>query len=122
MNDLRCCLAISVGDPPNCSSDPAHLSLLPGNLSQFGQVVDEYFSWAGGMSNSAACAGCSALLLGQDQKDIMDSSDLVWSYTKKETKDDKGDASAETTGPASEDISAGLQSSTERLAALLAYP
>ncbi|KAK8670707.1 hypothetical protein V6N13_037325 [Hibiscus sabdariffa] len=36
--------------------------------------------------------------------------------------DDKGDASAEATGPAQADISAGLQNSVERRAVLLAYP
>ncbi|KAK8564485.1 hypothetical protein V6N12_036608 [Hibiscus sabdariffa] len=36
--------------------------------------------------------------------------------------DDKGDASAEATGPARADISAGLQNSAERRAVLLAYP
>ncbi|KAK8562382.1 hypothetical protein V6N12_010465 [Hibiscus sabdariffa] len=36
--------------------------------------------------------------------------------------DDKGDVSAETTGPAPAEVSAGTQISTERLAVLLAYP
>ncbi|KAK8999896.1 hypothetical protein V6N11_082034 [Hibiscus sabdariffa] len=37
-------------------------------------------------------------------------------------QDDKRDVSTETTGPAQADLSAGLQTSTERLAVLLAYP
>ncbi|KAK8504473.1 hypothetical protein V6N12_046810 [Hibiscus sabdariffa] len=37
-------------------------------------------------------------------------------------QDDKGDVSAETTGPATAEVSAGTQISTERLAVLLAYP
>ncbi|KAK8584147.1 hypothetical protein V6N12_068395 [Hibiscus sabdariffa] len=37
-------------------------------------------------------------------------------------KDDKGDVSAETTGPAPAEVSAGTQISAERLAVLLAYP
>ncbi|KAK8636729.1 hypothetical protein V6N13_124467 [Hibiscus sabdariffa] len=36
--------------------------------------------------------------------------------------DDKGDVSAETTGPAPAEVSAGTQISAERLAVLLAYP
>ncbi|KAK8652375.1 hypothetical protein V6N13_061394 [Hibiscus sabdariffa] len=40
----------------------------------------------------------------------------------KRLKDDKGDVSAETTGPALAVISVDLQNSAERLAALLAYP
>ncbi|KAK9024988.1 hypothetical protein V6N11_064889 [Hibiscus sabdariffa] len=37
-------------------------------------------------------------------------------------QDDKGDVSAETTGPAPAEVSAGIQISAERLAVLLAYP
>ncbi|KAK8662701.1 hypothetical protein V6N13_024592 [Hibiscus sabdariffa] len=36
--------------------------------------------------------------------------------------DDKGDVSAETTGPAPAEVSAGTQISAERLVVLLAYP
>ncbi|KAK8707919.1 hypothetical protein V6N13_058970 [Hibiscus sabdariffa] len=36
--------------------------------------------------------------------------------------DDKGDVSAETTGPARAEFSADIQTSAERLAVLLAYP
>ncbi|KAK8569137.1 hypothetical protein V6N12_007669 [Hibiscus sabdariffa] len=37
-------------------------------------------------------------------------------------QDDKGDVSAETTGPAPTEVSAGIQISAERRAVLLAYP
>ncbi|KAK8669862.1 hypothetical protein V6N13_104630 [Hibiscus sabdariffa] len=46
---------------------------------------------------------------------------LLSSYSIKDI-DDKGVASAEATGPAWADISAGLQNSAERRAVLLAYP
>ncbi|KAK8607615.1 hypothetical protein V6N13_046224 [Hibiscus sabdariffa] len=86
-------MAFSTGDPPNC---PRVFSML--NITGFSSK-------------------CSASNSGMDQKRIMVLEDCSWSYTNR-TQDDKGDVSAETTGPAWAAALVDIQISAERVAEL----
>ncbi|KAK8621661.1 hypothetical protein V6N13_081094 [Hibiscus sabdariffa] len=108
-NDLRCCLAFSAGDPLNW---PSVLSML--NITGLSSKCSA--------SNSGVVTAGFSPSKSSARFQPLPPCMIARALNRNSHPDDKGDVSAETTGPAPAEVSAGTQISAERLAVLLAYP